>query len=192
LPAFVFAPQSIKAQTVQPQAENINAVENVSAPKSANEKSEETKPTSKEIEEIKLPENATARDYFNTAIDLSKKGDKQKAKEFFETAIKMSPEDFPLHAKAFYNIGNIDYVEAKHSLATADTAESIAQKVAQTDSAINMAMSQGAQLLEQGTPLLKQEQEALKKAKTDEEKKNVMKTSPLKNQQFQQQLKQGI
>ena len=184
LPAFVFAPQGLRAETTLPQEQ--------SKPEKIEQTKVQTKEEKSDEEKINLPENPTARDYFNTAIDLSAKGDKQKAKEFFETSMKMSPEDFGLHAKAFYNMGNIDYVEAKHSLATAETSESIAQKVAQADGAINMAMSQGSQLLKQGAPLLQQEQDALKKAKSDEEKKKVMQNSPLKNQQFQQQLKQGI
>ena len=188
LPAFVIAPQGIRAETApqqeQPKAEKI---EQANAPVKE-EKSEEPK--------INLPENPTPQDYFNAALDLSANGDKQKAKEFFETAMKMSPEDFPLHAKAFYNIGNIDYNGSKHSLATAETAEDIGKKVEQTDNTINMATpqihSQGSQMLAIGNALLKQEQDALAKAKSEDEKKKVMQSSPLNDQQFQQQLKQNI
>ena len=185
LPAFVLTPQETQAEE-KAETEPTQVAQSPEKAESTSEAQKEEKP------EITLPATATAQDYFNTALDLSAKGNKEKAKEFFETAIKMSPQDFPLHAKAFYNIGNIDYIKSKHSLATADTAENIGKKVAQTDGSVNMAIAQGSQMLSQGTPLLEQENQALAAAKTDEEKKKAMQTSPLKNQQFQQQLKQSI
>ncbi len=129
---------------------------------------------------------------FNAGIDSIKENKKSEAKQLFEESIKVSPEDFSLHAKAFYNIANIDYEASKHSLATAISAKESTGKIGQIDQSISMAISQGTNLIEQGTPLLKQEQEALAKAKTEDEKKKALESSPLKNQQFQQQLKQGI
>ena len=194
LPAFILAPQDaqaqrapktpptqqLPAQSAEPPA--VNAADSVQPQKA----SENNAPAAGQPEKI-LP-----RDVFNEGIDLYEKGELQKAKESFIQSMKMSPDDFELHAKSFYNMGNIDYREAKYSLATAVSAGEAGAKAAQIDRTSAGAIAGGNQLLQQGAPLLEQEKKAVEAAKTEEEKKKALQSSPLKNQQFQQQLKQGI
>lgn len=138
------------------------------------------------------PKNPTPREVFNSGIDLLAKGDTAAAQGKFLDAIKAEPYGFALHAKAFYNIANADYAAAKHSLADAEAANELGAKAAQLDQAEAAAMSGGTVLLQQGAPLLQKELETVKAAKTDEEKKKALESSPLKDKQFQQSLKQGI
>ncbi len=178
IPMFALAPQESKAEDKQieiaPQVEELQK----NTPQ-VKEESAEQKPMS-------------SVETFNAAIEEANNGDKQKAKDLFAESIKMSPEDFSLHSKAFYNVGNIEYEASKHSLEKANTTKEYVEKIAQADQLALNAMAQGAGLLQQGAPLLKAEQEAVAKAKNDEEKKKALETSPLKNKQFQEQLKGGI
>ena len=100
------------------------------------------------------PLDADMRGVFNNAVDLYKKGDLAESKEAFIRAMKMSPDDFDLHAKAFYNIGNIDYRQAKYSLASAESAAESGAKAAQLDRAFADTAVAGNVLLQQGAPLL--------------------------------------
>lgn len=156
---------------------------------SVSENSPSEKPAS---EKPGVVENPTARDVFNNAVDLYQKGELSEAKDGFVRAMKMSPDDFDLHAKAFYNIGNIDYRQAKYSLASAESSAESGAKAAQLDKAFADTAVAGNVLLQQGAPLLEKELAAIAAAKTEDEKKAAMEKSPLKDKQFQQQLKQGI
>lgn len=138
------------------------------------------------------PKNPSPREIFNSAIDLLANGDTAAAQGKFLDAIKAEPYGFALHAKAFYNIAKADYAAAKHSLADAESANELGAKAAQLDQAEASAVSGGTVLLQQGAPLLQKELETVKAAKTDEEKKKALESSPLKDKQFQQSLKQGI
>ena len=196
LAAMAFAAVSAAA-LVSPQ--NARAEANAPAPQTAqaeaSEKSDEAqadgaekKPKSAPAE----PENPSPREIFNSGIDLLAKGDTAAAQGKFLDAIKAEPYGFALHAKAFYNIANADYADAKHSLAAAESANELGAKAAQLDQAEAAAVSGGTVLLQQGAPLLQKELETVKAAKTDEEKKKALESSPLKDKQFQQSLKQGI
>ncbi len=147
------------------------------------------KPKTEIAQENQKPD---ARELFNSGIDLYKKGEYAQAKLAFEDAMKLAPEDFNTHSKAIYNIANAEYKMAVNPLVDVSSPAEIAGETNQAVSTEATLQAQGNSLLQQGKPLLKQEQENLSKAKTKEEKETALKNSPLKNQQFQQQLKQVI
>lgn len=188
LPAFFATPQDVSAREANASDNAPAAVAETAQPASENSEAEKNAAS----ENSALAENPTARGVFNNAVDLYKKGDLAESKEAFIRAMKMSPDDFDLHAKAFYNIGNIDYRQAKYSLASAESAAESGAKAAQLDRAFADTAVAGNVLLQQGAPLLEKELAAIAAAKTDAEKKAAMEKSPLKDKQFQQQLKQGI
>ena len=188
LPVFFATPQDVSAQEANASDNAPAAAAENAQPASENSEAEKKAAPEKSV----LAENPTPRDLFNNAVDLYKKGDLAESKEAFVRAMKMSPDDFDLHAKAFYNIGNIDYRQAKYSLASAESAAESGAKAAQLDKVFADTAVAGNVLLQQGAPLLEKELAAIAAAKTDEEKKAAMEKSPLKDKQFQQQLKQGI
>lgn len=185
--ATLVAPQNARAESNAPAPQNAQAAPSEKTAEthadSAREKTE-TAPAE--------PKNPSPREIFNSGVDMLAKGDTATARGKFLDAIKAEPYDFNLHSKAFYNIANADYADAKHSLATAESADELDAKASQLDQAEASAMSGGTVLLQQGAPLLQKELEAVKAAKTDEEKKKALESSPLKDKQFQQSLKQGI
>ncbi len=185
--AALVSPQNARADEDVPDAQTAQTE---ASEKSAEAQTDgaEKKPKSAPAE----PENPSPREIFNSGIDLLAKGDTAAAREKFLDAIKAEPYGFALHAKAFYNIANADYADAKHSLAAAESANELGAKAAQLDQAEAAAVSGGTVLLQQGAPLLQKELETVKAAKTDEEKKKALESSPLKDKQFQQSLKQGI
>lgn len=185
--AALVAPQDARAESNAPDTQNAQSEASPKPPEThADKAKEKPKPAPAE------PENPTPREIFNSGLDMLAKGDTAAAREKFLDAIKAEPCDFALHSKAFYNIANADYADAKHSLAAAESAVEVGAKTAQLDQAEASAMSGGTVLLQQGAPLLQKELEAVKAAKTDEEKKKALESSPLKDKQFQQSLKQGI
>ncbi len=190
IPMFAIVPQESKAE--DKATKNIVNAEQSALSSQDSPTTKESQETAKVVENIKKTKEMSAIETFNTALDSLKNGDKQNAKDLFAQSVKMSPENFSLHSKAFYNLGNIEYESAKYSLADANTSKEYLAKIAQADQMASNALTQGANLLRQGTPLLKQEQEALAKAKNDDEKKKALENSPLKNKEFQEQLKGGI
>lgn len=185
--AALVSPQNARAEANAPAPQNAQAAAS-EKPDEAQADGAEKKPKSAPAE----PENPSPREIFNSGIDLLAKGDTAAAQGKFLDAIKAEPYGFALHAKAFYNIANADYADAKHSLAAAESANELGAKAAQLDQAEAAAVSGGTVLLQQGAPLLQKELETVKAAKTDEEKKKALESSPLKDKQFQQSLKQGI
>ncbi len=179
--AFAFSPDVLQAQEA-PAPENGSQAD-LKVEKPAQEKLTKV--------ELQNPTNL-AREVFNDGIDLYKKGELQQAKQAFEGAMKLAPDDFKMHAKALYNIANAEYKLAVTPMLDVPTPAEVETKVQQAHNAELAVEKQGLQLLQQGQALLKQEQDMLAKAKTEEEKQSALKNSPLKNQQFQQQLKQAI
>ncbi len=181
--ALSLAPDTIQAQEIEPKENNVSNQQ----PATSTTAPEKTKP-----EIIQEKEQPDARELFNSGIDLYKKGEYAQAKNAFEDAMKLAPEDFKTHAKAIYNIANAEYKMAVNPLVDVSSPAEITSEANQAVNADATLQAQGNSLLQQGQPLLKQEQENIAKAKTKEEKKAALKNSPLKNQQFQQQLKQVI
>lgn len=149
----------------------------------------EPKPETKKYE---LSEQPVAREVFNLALDASKAGDFADAKELFLNAAKLSPEDLKLHSKIYYNIGNIDYAEAKKRAEKMPNPEKLGQSVQSALAQSDAAASEGTQILREGLKLLDAEKKSLESAKTDEEKKAALEKSPLKDKQFQEKLKKAI
>ena len=160
--AALVSPQNARAEEDAPDAQTAQTE---ASEKSAEAQTDgaEKKPKSAPAE----PENPSPREIFNSGIDLLAKGDTAAAREKFLDAIKAEPYGFALHAKAFYNIANADYADAKHSLAAAESANELGAKAAQLDQAEAAAVSGGTVLLQQGAPLLQKELETVKAAKTD-------------------------
>lgn len=149
----------------------------------------EPKPETKKYE---LSEQPVAREVFNLALDASKAGDFADAKELFLNAAKLSPEDLKLHSKIYYNIGNIDYAEAKKRAEKMPNPEKLGQSAQSALAQSAAAANEGTQILREGLKLLDAEKKSLESAKTDEEKKAALEKSPLKDKQFQEKLKKAI
>lgn len=121
--AALVSPQNARAEANAPAPQNAQAAAS-EKPDEAQADGAEKKPKSAPAE----PENPSPREIFNSGIDLLAKGDTAAAQGKFLDAIKAEPYGFALHAKAFYNIANADYADAKHSLAAAESATNSAQK----------------------------------------------------------------
>ncbi|MBQ6534084.1 MAG: VWA domain-containing protein, partial [Opitutales bacterium] len=167
--AAAVAPE--KSEAAEPPAQE---------PPAQAQKQEAPKPEEKQEGKKTEKKDPTPIDIFNAAIDLSQKGETAKAREMYIEAVKADPSDFKLHAKAYYNIANAEYKSAKNSLAEAESAKEAAQRLARQEQAESAAMASGLQLLEQGKPLLEEEQKALASSKTEDEKKAAAENSPLK------------
>jgi len=152
------------------------------------QKIEEIKPVKKE----EPPKQPTAKDYFNQGIDAYNNQDYQNAQDLFEHSMKLAPEDYKLQANAIYNIANTKYKTAINPLVEAPIPAELMSKMQQASAQHTNITQIGKQLLQTGKPLLEKEQQMLKDAKNEEQKKQILKNSPLKNQQFQQQLQQAI
>lgn len=145
-----------------------------------------------ETKKYELSEQPVAREVFNLALDASRSGDFADAKELFLNAAKLSPEDLKLHSKIYYNIGNIDYAEAKKRAEKMPNPEKLGQSAQSALAQSAAAAGEGTQILREGLKLLDAEKKSLESAKTDEEKKAAIKKSPLKDRQFQEKLKKAI
>lgn len=145
-----------------------------------------------ETKKYELSEQPVAREVFNLALDASKAGDFADAKELFLNAAKLSPEDLKLHSKIYYNIGNIDYAEAKKRAEKMPNPEKLGQSAQTALAQSAAAANEGTQILRDGLKLLDAEKKSLESAKTDEEKKAALEKSPLKDKQFQEKLKKAI
>lgn len=145
-----------------------------------------------ETKKYELSEQPVAREVFNLALDASKAGDFADAKELFLNAAKLSPEDLKLHSKIYYNIGNIDYAEAKKRADKMPNPEKLGQSAQSALAQSAAAANEGTQILREGLKLLDAEKKSLESAKTDEEKKAALEKSPLKDRQFQEKLKKAI
>ena len=140
----------------------------------------------------KTPPPETARDLFNAALKAYKDSEFSEAQNLFDESMKLEPADFGLHAKALYNSANAEYKTALTPLLEAPTPQEAAAKAADTRAKIPAAAQQSAELIKRGAPLLEREKQMLSQAKDDKQKAELMKKSPLKDAQFQQQLKQAI
>ena len=140
----------------------------------------------------KTPPPETARDLFNAALRAYKDSKFPEAQNLFDESMKLEPADFGLHAKALYNSANAEYKTALTPLLEAPTPQEAAVKAADTRAKIPAAAQQSAELIKRGAPLLEKEKQMLSQAKNDKQKAELMKKSPLKDAQFQQQLKQAI
>lgn len=145
-----------------------------------------------ETKKYELSEQPVAREVFNLALDASRAGDFADAKELFLNAVKLSPEDLELHSKIYYNIGNIDYAEAKKRAEKMPNPEKLGQSAQTALAQSAAAANEGTQILREGLKLLDAEKKSLESAKTDEEKKAALEKSPLKDRQFQEKLKKAI
>ena len=145
-----------------------------------------------ETKKYELSEQPVAREVFNLALDASRAGDFADAKELFLNAAKLSPEDLKLHSKIYYNIGNIDYAEAKKRAEKMPNPEKLGQSAQTALAQSAAAANEGTQILREGLKLLDAEKKSLESAKTDEEKKAALEKSPLKDKQFQEKLKKAI
>ena len=145
-----------------------------------------------ETKKYELSEQPVAREVFNLALDASRAGDFADAKELFLNAAKLSPEDLKLHSKIYYNIGNIDYAEAKKRAEKMPNPEKLGQSAQSALAQSAAAAGEGTQILREGLKLLDAEKKSLESAKTDEEKKAALEKSPLKDRQFQEKLKKAI
>lgn len=145
-----------------------------------------------ETKKYELSEQPVAREVFNLALDASRSGDFADAKELFLNAAKLSPEDLKLHSKIYYNIGNIDYAEAKKRADKMPNPEKLGQSAQTALAQSAAAANEGTQILREGLKLLDAEKKSLESAKTDEEKKAALEKSPLKDKQFQEKLKKAI
>lgn len=145
-----------------------------------------------ETKKYELSEQPVAREVFNLALDASRAGDFADAKELFLNAAKLSPEDLKLHSKIYYNIGNIDYAEAKKRAEKMPNPEKLGQSAQSALAQSAAAAGEGTQILREGLKLLDAEKKSLEGAKTDEEKKAALEKSPLKDRQFQEKLKKAI
>lgn len=145
-----------------------------------------------ETKKYELSEQPVAREIFNLALDASRSGDFADAKELFLNAAKLSPEDLKLHSKIYYNIGNIDYAEAKKRAEKMPNPEKLGQSAQSALAQSAAAAGEGTQILREGLKLLDAEKKSLESAKTDEEKKAALEKSPLKDRQFQEKLKKAI
>ena len=179
--ALALAPDTLQAQT-QPMEQQ--PAQNVEKTELRQEEAEDAT--------TRVDKTPTARDIFNEGVDLYKSGQYNQAKTAFENAMKLEPENFPMHSKAIYNIANAQYKTAVDPLADVSAPAEIATKAQQAQATSANVRNQGNVLIQQGTPLLEQEKQMLANAKTKQEKEDALKNSPLKNQQFQQQLKQAI
>lgn len=145
-----------------------------------------------ETKKYELSEQPVAREVFNLALDASRAGDFADAKELFLNAAKLSPEDLKLHSKIYYNIGNIDYAEAKKRAEKMPNPEKLEQSVQSALAQSATSANAGTQVLREGLELLDAEKKSIESAKTDEEKKAALEKSPLKDKQFQEKLKKAI
>lgn len=134
----------------------------------------------------------TAKELFNAGIDAFDKGEFAQSQSLFEAAMKLAPDDFPMHAKALYNMGNAEYKTAITPLLEASSASEVGAKLSQAQAAVGQTLAAADGVLKEGKPLLEKETQMLEAAKTDAEKQQAQKQSPLKNQQFQQKLSQVI
>ena len=134
----------------------------------------------------------TAGDLFNSGLKSYKNSEFSEAKNLFDESVKLEPADFPLHAKALYNSANAEYKTAMTPLLEAPTPQEVAAETAQTRAEIPGLAQQSAALIQRGAPLLEREKQMLSQAKDDRQKAELMKKSPLKDAQFQQELKQAI
>lgn len=139
-----------------------------------------------------IPEDPSSRDLFNLGIDAKNAGDFEKAREFFLDAAKLSPEDFSLHSDIYYNIGNMDYAAAKSASSKMLAPQNVAKNTAAVFAQSEQSASLGTQTLGEGLKLLEEESKALKSAKDENEKKQALEKSPLKQNGFQEKLKQAI
>ena len=139
-----------------------------------------------------IPEDPSSRDLFNLGIDAKNAGDFEKAREFFLDAAKLSPEDFSLHSDIYYNIGNMDYATAKSASSKMLAPQNVAKNTAAVFAQSEQSASLGTQTLGEGLKLLEEESKALKSAKDENEKKQALEKSPLKQNGFQEKLKQAI
>lgn len=139
-----------------------------------------------------IPEDPSSRDLFNLGIDAKNAGDFEKAREFFLDAAKLSPEDFSLHSDIYYNIGNMDYAAAKSASSKMLAPQNVAKNTAAVFAQSEQSASLGTQTLGEGLKLFEEESKALKSAKDENEKKQALEKSPLKQNGFQEKLKQAI
>lgn len=139
-----------------------------------------------------IPEDPSSRDLFNLGIDAKNAGDFEKAREFFLDAAKLSPEDFSLHSDIYYNIGNMDYAAAKSASSKMLAPQNVAKNTAAVFAQSEQSASLGTQTLGEGLKLLEEESKTLKSAKDENEKKQALEKSPLKQNGFQEKLKQAI
>ncbi len=166
----------------------------------ANNTSEEKQKTELKSENKQKEQPSTknqkesAKALYNKGVDAYENNDFQTAQDMFKKAMEVNPYDFQMHAKSIYNIANTHYKAAMKPLLDleAPLPNELNASIQQCEGQCNMIIAKGKQLLSTGLPLLEKEKQMLANAKNDQEKKNVLKNSPLKNQQFQQQLQQAI
>lgn len=179
---------AITAEATVPKASEADSPAK-DAPNAVQSESEGAKKTTVKLEEEKQP---TPKSLFNDGVQSYNDAKYEDSQRLFEDSMKLDPADFDLHCKAIYNTANAKYKTAIDPLLQAPSPDEIGAAIMQTNAASQAAAAQGAQLLKQGLPLLQQEKQMLSQAKDEKQKAQAMEKSPLKNQQFQQALKQTI
>lgn len=136
--------------------------------KSAQEKSESNEAAQKSAEP------KTWRDFFNAGIDASENKNSGLAKENFYKAIAYSQNDMSVHAKSYYNLGCVDYQDAKKSFEKADIQKTI-EGSKQTETQAAAALGSSGKTLKKGLDTLKNSgEEALKEQNLQNEIKGAI------------------
>ncbi len=181
-------PQQARAQVATQQEQAPSPVQQATAQQPSARQPEPARKTAGKVD----AQQPTAKDLFNAGIDAFDKGDSAESQKLFEAAMKLAPDDFPMHAKALYNIGNAEYRTAITPLLEASSAAEVGAKLKQAQAAVGQTLAAADGVLKEGKPLLEKETQMIEAAKTDAEKQQAQKQSPLKNRQFQQKLSQAI
>ncbi len=90
------------------------------------------------------------RDIFNEAVLAEESGESDKALQLYTKAMQGEYEDMLLHAKAQYNMGNIEYKKAREAYAKIENIDEILQAMQSASSEYDNAKSQGEKLLNEG------------------------------------------
>ena len=147
-------------------ASDLNAQE--TPQESAQEKSESNEAAQKSAEP------KTWRDFFNAGIDASENKNSGLAKENFYKAIAYSQNDMSVHAKSYYNLGCVDYEDAKKSFEKADIQKTI-EGSKQTETQAAAALGSSGKTLKKGLDTLKNSgEEALKEQNLQNEIKDAI------------------
>ncbi len=185
-----FSAGNLRAQTEKPPLEQPGEQKIQSS-----ETSEEKIDSPEKASELSQIEKTRA--LFNEGIDSYNAGEYEKSISLLDEAMRNS-DDVEIHSKSFHNIGNSLYKMTERALSECETPQEAKQRADQISQGASQTLIGGTELLREGLNRLAKENEMLSKASkegkilSEEEKKALMQKSPLKEESFQQTLKQQI
>lgn len=106
------------------------------------------------VEDKLSPQPQTWQEFFNAGIDASENKKPELAKENFYKAIAYSHNNLDIHAKSYYNLGCVDFLEAKANFEKTDVKKAI-ELASQTKMQTTATLQSSSQVLKKCQDTLK-------------------------------------